>query len=589
MHTHATFGLSRLGRAMRIPMASGSFVRAVRCSRPVVLLTLTMIALIAAGLPTTASAASVATIETNGYFTAVACPSATQCTAVTVSGHAVTFNPAAPTTPTTLLVGDGAALQAIACPSTTQCTVMDGDGHEMTFNPNAVGSPTVVTIDSGGDMMAIACPSTTQCTAVSQVGGDGQTSANEVTFNPNSPGSPTPVIIDTISGAGYVISVACASATQCTAVDLGGHEATFNPETITPGSTTPVLVHSAHLNGIACPSTTQCTAVDGDGQEEITFNPNSPGTPTPVNTPGFDQNSVACTSTSQCTIAGAGNNGGQFTFNPNAPGTPTPVDFAGTAGLASVSCPSIDQCTGVNDIGQEVTFNPALPVSLAVSLSGAGGGSVTAAGGISCPGTCTESYAGGSMVTLTAVPAKGSSFTGWSGAGCSGTGTCTVSMSQNQTVTATFAVLPPVAPTPITVKPVSVKLTIGSVTVKGAKLEVSVACHGTTGHSCTGELTLSTIEHLLGRKVIGVSARSTNSKPRRTTRAESLGKAGYGVAVGSSKTLTLSINATGRQLLTRYHKLPAKLTAVATGAKVAAATKTITIKATKTRHKLRAV
>jgi hypothetical protein len=41
------------------------------------------------------------------------------------------------------------------------------------------------------------------------------------------------------------------------------------------------------------------------------------------------------------------------------------------------------------------------------------------------------------VVTLTAAPAAGSAFNGWSGA-CSGTGTCQVTMSQAQAVTATF-------------------------------------------------------------------------------------------------------------------------------------------------------
>jgi hypothetical protein len=53
----------------------------------------------------------------------------------------------------------------------------------------------------------------------------------------------------------------------------------------------------------------------------------------------------------------------------------------------------------------------------------------------------------GSDVTLTAAPAPGSVFTGWSG-GCAGTGACVVTMSQAQNVTATFAPQPPAEPGP---------------------------------------------------------------------------------------------------------------------------------------------
>jgi hypothetical protein len=46
-------------------------------------------------------------------------------------------------------------------------------------------------------------------------------------------------------------------------------------------------------------------------------------------------------------------------------------------------------------------------------------------------------------VTLTAAPAAGSTFTGWSGGGCSGTGSCVVALSTNTTVDAGFGVAPP--------------------------------------------------------------------------------------------------------------------------------------------------
>jgi Divergent InlB B-repeat domain/NHL repeat len=75
--------------------------------------------------------------------------------------------------------------------------------------------------------------------------------------------------------------------------------------------------------------------------------------------------------------------------------------------------------------------------TLSVSLAGTGKGSVSGSG-ISCPNTCANNYAGGTVVTLTALPSAGSTFTGWSGGGCTGTGTCVVTMSSDQSVTATF-------------------------------------------------------------------------------------------------------------------------------------------------------
>src|SRR5882672_11261304 len=53
--------------------------------------------------------------------------------------------------------------------------------------------------------------------------------------------------------------------------------------------------------------------------------------------------------------------------------------------------------------------------TLTVSKSGNGGGTVTSSpAGIACGATCSASFAIGTMVTLTAAPAAGSTFTGWS-------------------------------------------------------------------------------------------------------------------------------------------------------------------------------
>ena len=75
---------------------------------------------------------------------------------------------------------------------------------------------------------------------------------------------------------------------------------------------------------------------------------------------------------------------------------------------------------------------------LTVLKAGSGQGTVTSApAGIDCGADCSESYAQGSVITLTPTPATGSTFAGWSGA-CTGTGACVVTMNAAQSVTATF-------------------------------------------------------------------------------------------------------------------------------------------------------
>ena len=77
--------------------------------------------------------------------------------------------------------------------------------------------------------------------------------------------------------------------------------------------------------------------------------------------------------------------------------------------------------------------------SLTVSKSGNGSGTVTSCpAGIDCGSTCSAWFASGSSVTLTATPAAGSTFTGWSGGAARAPGTCIVTMDAATSVTATF-------------------------------------------------------------------------------------------------------------------------------------------------------
>jgi Fe-S cluster biogenesis protein NfuA len=99
--------------------------------------------------------------------------------------------------------------------------------------------------------------------------------------------------------------------------------------------------------------------------------------------------------------------------------------------------------TGLKRINLTSMPLPMVYNSLAVVKAGSGTGTVTSApAGISCGLTCTAPYSTNTSVTLTASPAAGSVFAGWSGACTGTTTTCTVLMSAASTVTATFNVTP---------------------------------------------------------------------------------------------------------------------------------------------------
>jgi Fe-S cluster biogenesis protein NfuA/uncharacterized protein (DUF2141 family) len=113
--------------------------------------------------------------------------------------------------------------------------------------------------------------------------------------------------------------------------------------------------------------------------------------------------------------------------------------FAGWSG----ACTGTGTCTVNMGATQSVTATFAAQIyGLTVTKGGTGSGTVTSSpAGIACGMMCSASYSYNSSVTLTAAPATGSTFTGWSGA-CTGTGTCTISMTAAQSVTATFANVP---------------------------------------------------------------------------------------------------------------------------------------------------
>jgi hypothetical protein len=81
----------------------------------------------------------------------------------------------------------------------------------------------------------------------------------------------------------------------------------------------------------------------------------------------------------------------------------------------------------------------ATTATLSVSKTGTGSGTVTSnPAGINCGLDCSEVYSYNTVVTLTASPNTGSTFTGWSGGGCSGTGNCILTMTAAKSVTASF-------------------------------------------------------------------------------------------------------------------------------------------------------
>jgi PASTA domain/Divergent InlB B-repeat domain len=98
----------------------------------------------------------------------------------------------------------------------------------------------------------------------------------------------------------------------------------------------------------------------------------------------------------------------------------------------------------VASMAQEATS--AFVEKIDVSRSGSGRGRVTSSpGGIACGRTCSHGYSYGISVTLKATAAKGSRFSGWSGA-CKGRGSCRIATDEDVSVKAKFVLGPCIVP-----------------------------------------------------------------------------------------------------------------------------------------------
>jgi Fe-S cluster biogenesis protein NfuA len=115
--------------------------------------------------------------------------------------------------------------------------------------------------------------------------------------------------------------------------------------------------------------------------------------------------------------------------------------FAGWSG----GCTGTGACQVTTTVTVTATLNtlpPPATFTVTTLKGGTGTGKVVSApAGIDCGVTCSANFFNGTTVTLTDTADAGSTFTGWSGAGCIGSGPCVVNTAA--TVTATFDVPAP--------------------------------------------------------------------------------------------------------------------------------------------------
>jgi hypothetical protein len=139
--------------------------------------------------------------------------------------------------------------------------------------------------------------------------------------------------------------------------------------------------------------------------------------------------------------------------------------------------------------------NPSVVYDLSLTMTGTGTGTITSSPGYNCSGTCRQEYSSGVMVSLDAVAAAGSTFSGWTGCDAVNGTTCSVSMTSARSVSADFS-----------------RQSVGTGTVYGRVIDsfgagVSNALvrmiHEYDSTSCSGSSCLSVTTDINGSYLIG--------------------------------------------------------------------------------------
>ncbi len=251
-----------------------------------------------------------------------------------------------------------------------------------------------------------------------------------------SAGPPVPLTVS-VSGPGRVTGggISCGNgATACTASQTPNASVTL---TATPASGATFTGWGGACGGTVSTCTLSMTSARTVTATFTTGTPTTVPLTVTVSGPGLvTGGGISCgNGATACTVSQTPNASVTLTATPASGAT-----FTGWGGDCSGATPT---CTISMNAAKSVsaTFGGAAAGTLAIAVNGRGTVSTSAG---KCVGsgprkTCVQRFAVGRSVVLTATPASGAMFVGWSGA-CTGTRrTCTVNLSTAKSVTATFS------------------------------------------------------------------------------------------------------------------------------------------------------
>jgi hypothetical protein len=208
----------------------------------------------------------------------------------------------------------------------------------------------------------------------------------------------------------------------------------------------------------------------------------------------------------------------------------------------------------------EASYRPAVAISTPAS------GTTTSQSHVNVSGTASDATGLASLtVNGQSVPVAANGT--WSASLPLGAGANTISAKAtnvfgNSSQAQTAVTYAPVAPTPAAPK----LSLVGQPKLGASGASLSLACQAPAGQTCSGAATLTTTEkiQLPGNKVLTLSAHNPHKRIR--SRIVVVGAARFTVAAGQTKTVSVSLNSTGKKLLSKFGRLPVTLTVTFTAA-----------------------
>jgi hypothetical protein len=100
--------------------------------------------------------------------------------------------------------------------------------------------------------------------------------------------------------------------------------------------------------------------------------------------------------------------------------------------------------------------------------------------------------------------------------------------------------------------PTATLVFVGRVKAKSKGVTFSVVCRSVTGAACLGLGQVTTLEHLVGKQVVAVTAASKRHHKKRVV----IGSKKFPVSAGGMVKITVRLNATGRRLLKSFGRVP---------------------------------